>query len=341
MKREYSLAELATILGSPLDGEEQHRVCSIADLEAAGPTDLTFLAKQKYAASLEKTQAGCVLVTSNQVVPPGLNVIRVENPYLAYARLSGLFAPSAPLNAGVHAGAFVDPSAQIADTAVIGPNCVIEANVVIKDSTILRAGVFVGARAKIGIGCEIHPNATIYHDCVLGDRVKIHAATVIGSDGFGFAPSSEGWVKISQVGRVVIGNDVDIGASTSIDRGAIQDTLIGNGVIIDNQVHIAHNVRIGDHTALAGCVGIAGSAVIGKRCTVGGQVAINGHIEITDDVHIHGGSVVTKSLLEPGHYASGTPLQEVKQWRRNAVRVSQLDQWVEKIKKLEQAKDKP
>ena len=335
MKREYSLAELATILGSPLKGDDQHRVSSISDLRSAGSDDLSFLSSPRYADALETTQAGCVLVAPSQSTPSGLNVIKVENPYLAYARLSGLFAATSPLTAGIHAGAVVDPSAQIADTAVIGPNCVIEANVVIKDSTILRAGVFVGARTKIGAACELHPNVTIYHDCVLGDRVRVHSGSVIGSDGFGFAPSSEGWVKISQVGRVIIHHDVDIGASSTIDRGAIDDTVIEKGVIIDNQVHIAHNVRVGEHTAIAGCVGIAGSAKIGKRCMLGGQVGVVGHIEITDDVVVNSCSLVTKSITEPGQYASGLPLQEAKLWRRNAVRLGQLDDWVGRIKALE------
>lgn len=218
----------------------------------------------------------------------------------------------------------------------VAPGCVVEAGAVIGDNTELCAGVVVGPNACVGSDCLLHANVTIAHHCVLGDGVKIHSGTTVGSDGFGYAPNAkEGWVKIHQLGRVVIANNVEIGANCAIDRGAIKDTHIAEGVIIDNLVHIAHNVTIGKRTAIAGCVGIAGSTNIGAGCTMGGFVAINGHLTIGDNVHFNGGTVVTKSISEAGHYASGSPMQDVRSWRRSMVRVTQLDDLASRLKALE------
>lgn len=334
----FTLQALADYLDGRCIGDGSISLCRLAPLEAAGPGDLSFVAKPALAKLLASAGASAYIVgpaLAAQVV----NGIEVAEPYLAYAKVSRLFEACPQIPQGVHPMACVDPSATLADDVAIGPFCVIGPDAHIESGAQLAAGVHIGARSRVGEGSYLFPHVVIYHDVILGKRVRIHANTTIGSDGFGFAPSSNGWQKIHQIGGVVVGDDVEIGANTSIDRGALCPTEIAAGVIIDNQVHIAHNVKIGAHTAIAGCVGIAGSAVIGAHCTMGGFVAISGHVEIADHVHFNGASVVTKSISEPGHYSSGVPLQEVKEWRRNAVRFSQLDSWVERIKALEQPKN--
>lgn len=339
MTNHYSLRELAEQLNADWQGDPAALVSEIADLQFATSSQLSFLSNKQYEPFLKTTQAGIVIVAKGVEVPPKLNIILVDNPYQAYAKLSGLFSARFTVRQGVHPAADVDPTAQIAPTAAIAANCVIGPHAVVGANTEVQAGVSIGACTHIGADCLIYPNVVLYHGVTLADRVTIHSGTVIGSDGFGYAPSADGWIKIHQLGGVRVGNDVEIGACTSIDRGAINDTIIEDGVIIDNQVHIAHNVQIGKRTAIAGCVGIAGSTRIGSGCTLGGLVAVNGHITIVDNVHLNGGTIVTKSILEAGTYSSGTPQQDVKTWRKNAVRYGQLSSWVERIKKLEQAKD--
>lgn len=345
----YSLEQLNKHLSARLDETEillaegglraeDVVVERIADLATADKNCLSFLSKAQYLPFLETTKAGIVIVSLDVEVPSHLSVIRVDNPYLAYAMVSGLFTNLIRGAQGVHPSAVVDPSAQIDSSAIISANCVIGPYVKIGADTELQPGVCVGACTEIGAGCLIYANASIYHGVTIGDRVVIHSCTTIGSDGFGFSPSKNGWVKIHQLGGVRIGHDVEIGSGTSIDRGAIDDTVICDGVIIDNQVHIAHNVHVGERTAIAGCVGIAGSTHIGADCTMGGFVAINGHLEIADNVHFNGGTVVTKSVSEAGVYSSGTIMQDAKSWRKNAIRCSQMDTWVDRIKKLEKAK---
>lgn len=337
LEQSFSLKELAERLESPWQGDPEQCVSAIADLQRATASDLSFVAKPQYQQFLRSSRAGIVVVHKDLAVPDDLNIIRVDNPYLAYALLTKLFDQRPPVPAGIHPSAVVADTAQVAPDAGIGPHCVVSPGAVIGANTQLQAGVFVGEDARIGSDSFIYANVSIYHGVTLGDRVIVHSGAVLGSDGFGFAPSQPGWTKIHQLGSVTVGNDVEIGASTAIDRGALDDTEIADGVIIDNQVHIAHNVKIGAHTAIAGCVGIAGSTTIGARCTMGGFVAINGHITIADDVHLNGGTVVTKSILSAGRYASGTLAQEAQVWRRNAVRLSQLDDWVARIKKLERS----
>lgn len=340
MKNSYTLRELAKKLDASWQGNPDVEVQGIANLAGAGPSDLSFLSKKQYSHFLATTDAGIIIVQTGTVLDRPLNAIFVDEVYASYARLSGLFSARLQGAAGIHPTATVDRSAQVAATASIGPNCVVGPHSVIGDATELLAGVVIGSHSSVGRECLLHPNVIIYHGVTLGDRVTVHSSTVIGSDGFGFAPSAEGWIKIHQLGGVVVGSDVEIGSCTSIDRGAIDDTIIEDGVIIDNQVHIAHNVKIGKGTAIAGCVGIAGSTTIGSRCTFGGFVAISGHLQIADDVHCNGSTVVTKSITEAGHYSSGTTVQDVKTWRRNAVRFGQLDEWVTRIKKLEEADKK-
>lgn len=335
MARSYSLKWLAEHLQCQWRGDSQKSICGIGNLVTATPEQLSFVSKKRFLPYLNDTKAGIVIVKAGENVPEHLNALFVDDPYRAYAQLSVLFERRVKQTEGVHPSAVVHETAKVDPTAAVGPNCVVEAYAEIGAATELLPGVVIGACAKVGEGCLLYANVAIYHGVIVGDRVTIHSNTTIGSDGFGFAPSDEGWRKIHQLGAVVIGNGVEIGACTAIDRGAIDDTVIGAGVIIDNQVHIAHNVRIGERTAIAGCVGIAGSTVIGADCTLGGFVAVNGHLHICDGAHFNGGTVVTKSVTRPGVYSSGTIMQDAKTWRKNAVRLSQLDEWVERVKKLE------
>jgi len=335
MNNSFSLKELAEFLQAEWHGNAQARVDSIARLDRAEPHQLSFLSKKQFISHLDSTNAGIVILKQDQIAPSRLNVLRVADPYLAYAQVSGLFCPRPHPGVGVHPSSQVHPSARVADTAFIGPNCVVAADVIIGDHTEIHAGVSIGAGSCLGASCIIYPNVVIYHGVEIGDGVTIHASSVIGSDGFGFARSAEGWTKIYQLGGVRIGNNVEIGASTTVDRGALDDTIIEDGVIIDNQVHVAHNCSVGKRTAIAGCTGIAGSTTIGADCTLGGMVGIGGHLTIGDNVHFNGSTVVTRSIHEPGLYGSGTVMQEVRTWRKNAVRFGQLEEWVERIKKLE------
>lgn len=337
MNTGFNLKQLAEYLQADWCGDPDVFVSGIANLVRAEPHHLSFLSKKQFAAYLNSTRAGIVIVKEGMETPEGLNVLRVPDPYSAYATVSRLFCQRPPQSQGIHPSAWVDPTAIIAPTASIGPGCSIAENVEIGENTEILSGAVIGAGSRLGANCIIYPNVVIYHGVVLGDRVTIHASTVIGADGFGFARKDAKWIKIYQLGGVRIGNDVEIGASTTIDRGAIDDTLIADGVIIDNQVHVAHNCVIGQGTAIAGCTGIAGSTEIGANCTFGGFAAISGHLKIADNVHFNGSTVVTRSISEPGVYSSGTVVQEVHTWRKNAVRFGQLDQWVERIKKLEKA----
>lgn len=346
MTKSYTVSELAAYLNASVEGDGALVINSIADLKDAEASQISFLSSKQFESYLQSTKAGAVLLkegtttpqleaASERAQPPA--IIRVPDPYLAYAKLTQLFVRREPQASGIHPSAVIAESAVIAASARIGPYCVIEEGATVGPDSELQAHVFVGRDTVIGRGCRLYASVTLYHQVVLGDEVTIHSASVIGADGFGFAPSEQGWVKIHQLGSVVIGNRVEIGASSTIDRGAIKNTIIADGVIIDDQVHIAHNCELGEGTAVAGCSGIAGSTKVGKRCTLGGGVGVAGHIVIGDDVHFNGGSRVTKSVTTPGHYSSGTPIQDVKIWRKNAVRQGQLSEWVERIRKLEQS----
>jgi UDP-3-O-[3-hydroxymyristoyl] glucosamine N-acyltransferase len=296
-------------------------VYKMASLPSAVSGDIGFVAHSRYVAAA-KDSAASVLIVSPSIAETlsgrrGLWV--VDNPYATYAKLSGWFAEQL----GLKKAGFKHPSAVVHETARVAP------------SARLDAGVVVGERAVIGQGAHLYPNVVIYHDCEIGNDVIIHAGTVIGSDGFGFAKEGGEWIKIEQLGRVVIGNKVEIGSNCSLDRGALDDTVIGNGVKIDNLVQIAHNVVVGDGTAIAGCVGIAGSAVIGKNCSLGGSAGILGHLEICDNVIISSMSLVTRSIKTPGFYSGVFPLQENADWERSAASVKQLPSLRQRLRELE------
>lgn len=337
MKTSFRLKQIADHLQASWSGDPDAAVTGIASLARAESHHLTFLSKKQYSSYLADTKAGIVIVHENAEAPDRLNLVRVPDPYVAYAKVTQLFCRRQGQAQGIHPSATVHDSAVVPASASVGPGCSIGENVVLGENTEILSGVVIGNGSHLGADCVIFPNVVIYHDVVLGDRVTVHSNTVIGADGFGFAREKDGWTKIYQLGSVRIGNDVEIGASSTIDRGAIDDTVIGDGVIIDDQVHIAHNCTIGRNTAIAGCVGIAGSTEIGANCTIGGLVGIGGHLKIADNVHFNGSTVVTKSISSAGTYSSGTVVQEVHTWRRNAVRFGQLDEWIERLKALEKA----
>lgn len=331
----FRLGEIAEALGAELRGDPGAEIRGLATLQAAGPDQISFLANPAYARFLESTQAGAVILSPSTADQCPTNVLLLDNPYLGYARLSHWFDPAPVPEPGIHPTAVVDPSARIADTASIGPLSVVEAGVEIGERVVIGAACIIGARAQIGEGSVLKPRVTLAHDVVLGKRCHILSGAVLGSDGFGFAPENGVWNRIAQLGRVVLGDDVEVGANATIDRGALDDTRIGDGVKLDNMVQIAHNVTIGDHSALAAMVGIAGSTRIGRHCVFGGQTGVAGHLEITDGVHFTGMSMVTGSIDEPGVYSSGVGVEKNRQWRKNAARFRQLDALARRLRELE------
>ncbi|MFO7594592.1 MAG: UDP-3-O-(3-hydroxymyristoyl)glucosamine N-acyltransferase [Pseudomonadota bacterium] len=337
----YKLGQLAEKLGVNLDGDTEYKVSRISTLANAGPDSITFMVDSRYRKSLEQSKAGAVILPPSEREFCQSNALISENPYLTYAHLTALFASRSDeedeRQSSIHATACVHQSATLGKGVRLGPHSVIGRDAVLGDGVSIGAGSVIGDKARIGDNSVIHANVTVYHDCIIGRRAVIHSGAVIGSDGFGFANDKGKWVKIHQLGRVITGDDVEIGANTSIDRGAIEDTLIENGVKLDNQIQIAHNVRIGSHTAMAGCVGVAGSADIGEHCAIGGGVGILGHLKITDGVTVTAMSLVPNSIETRGVYSSGTPLEPKSQWQRNYVRFKQLDEMSRRIRKLEKA----
>ncbi|WP_417517415.1 UDP-3-O-(3-hydroxymyristoyl)glucosamine N-acyltransferase [Marinobacter sp.] len=331
----YRLGEIAKALGAELRGDPEIRVSGLATLQAAGPEQISFLANPTYAKHLADTRAAAIIISPAAAGDGQTNVLLLDNPYLGYARLSHWFDPSPVAPPGIHPAAVVDASAQIAASASVGPNAVIEAGVVIDEKVVIGPGSVIGARSRIGSGSIIRSRVTLAHDVVMGQRCHILSGAVIGSDGFGFANEKGQWHRIAQLGRVILGDDVEVGANTTIDRGALDDTVIGNGVKLDNLIQIAHNVRIGDHSAMAAMVGIAGSTKIGSHCVFGGASGVAGHLDIASQVHLTGMTLVTGDIQEPGVYSSGTSADKNRQWRKNAVRFRQLDALARRVKELE------
>lgn len=327
------LAEIVARLGGTLEGDGSVVVSQVGTLVSAGAGQIAFLTNPKYRQQLQSTRAAAVIVPPQFASDTSLPRIVHQNAYAYYARVVALLNPQLSRMTGVHPSAVLNSS--VPPSASIGANVVIGADVVIGENVTVFPGCVIGDCVSIGDGSLLYPNSVIYHHCVIGRRAIIQAGAVIGSDGFGFAKDGECWIKIPQIGRVVIGDDVEVGANTSIDRGALDDTVIGNGVKLDNQIQIAHNVVIGDHCAMAGCVGIAGSTKIGHRCTVGGAGMIIGHLDIADDVHISAGTMVTKSLHKPGQYTSIFPLEAHEDWLHNAAQIKRLAKLAERVSELE------
>ncbi len=315
------LAAIVEALGGELHGDPALSIDGLAPLESAGPGQLGFLSNPRYQSQLAASRAACVVVgpaMRETAVARGACIV-TEDPYLYFARLTQLWKRQAARAAGpaIHPSAVIDPDAVIDPTARIGALCVIERG------------------ARIGAGTLLKPRVTVGEDCVIGERCIVHPGVVIGADGFGFAPNAGAWEKIEQLGAVRIGNDVEIGANTCIDRGALADTVIEDGVKLDNLIQIGHNVHIGRHTAMAGCVGVAGSASIGAHCTIGGAAAVLGHLRIADHVHVSAASVVTRSIARPGTYTGFFPIDDNAAWEKNAATLKQLHSLRERLKALE------
>jgi len=331
----YTLGELAKQLDLVLTGNARTPVSGLASLTEAGPDELSFLSSEVHLPRLSSTRAAAVILHPEHAVDCPVNKLLAEDPYLAFARASRLF-DRAPVGAsGVHPGAWVAADASVHPQAAVGAGAVVEAGAVVAERAVLGAGVYLGHDAHVGADSRLYANAVVYHNVRIGKRCRVHAQAVLGADGFGFARGPGGWEKIHQLGGLRIGDDVEIGAGTTIDRGTLEDTVIEDGVIIDNLVQVAHNCRIGRGTAIAGCSGIAGSSIIGADCTLAGGTGVVGHIEICDNVHITGMTMVTRSITEPGSYSSGTPMTATREWKRSAVRFSQLDEMHRRLVSLE------
>lgn len=333
----YTLSELAEYVGGQLDGDPNRRITGLATLEDAQLEQLSFFANPRYLRQLKASDAGAVLVNASAAAHVKHNALVVDDPYLAYARLSQLFDWREAILPGICSSATVDTTAQIHPSVQIAAQAVVGAEVIIE------AGVYIAPHVVIGRGCQIGQNSRIeagvvlYPDVIIGARVIIHSGSVLGADGFGFARHQQQWVKICQLGGVRIGDDVEIGAGVTIDRGALSPTRIERGVKLDNQIQVAHNVIIGEHSAIAGCTGIAGSTRIGKRCTLAGMVGVTGHLTLADDTHVTAMSLVSKSIQKAGTYSSGTGLEPHQRWKRNVVRFRQLDELAKRVRSLEQA----
>lgn len=334
----YTLHELAQLLGLQHSGAPDLLITGIATLEGAVPGQLSFYHNRLYYAALTGTRASVVILRPEDAAFCPTATLLSPNPYAAYARVSALFAGEGSTQQNSHPSAIVDYSASVAPDAVLGPHVVVGAGTTIEAGVIIGANCVIGGGCRIGEGTRLHANVTLYDDVSVGQRAIIHSGAVLGSDGFGFAPEGERYLKIAQLGGVRIGDDVEIGAATTIDRGALDDTVIEDGVKIDNQVQIAHNVRVGANTILCGCSAIAGSSVVGKNCIIAGAVGIINHVTICDGVTVTAMSLVNQSITEPGVYSSGTGLSDSVSWKKSIVRFRQLDEIWKRLLRLEKNK---
>ena len=333
----FALGELAVRFGCELRGDPNQRVSRVATLSGAGSGDLGFLANPQYRTQLLTTRAAVVVLDAASAVACPTAALVHSNPYATYARIAALLQPEAPVAAAVHATACIDPSAQIAASASIGPQVVIGPRTVVGERTRIGAGCVLGADVQVAADCVLHPRVTLEAGTQLGPRARLQSGVVLGSEGFGFARDGAAWIKVPQLGRVRVGSDVEIGANTTVDRGAIDDTIIADGVKLDNQIQIGHNVRIGEHTVIAACVGISGSTRIGARCMIAGAVGIVGHLDICDDVVVTGLSMVSHSISTPGVYSGGIPATAAALWRRLVGRFKRLDALNERVTRLERS----
>jgi len=331
----YTIAEIAELLNVEFSGDAKLCLKGIATLDSAGADQLSFFHNPKYTADLSRSSAGAVLVKAEYADQVQGIALIVADPYLAYARCTALFSGAVEFERAVHVSASIADTAEINPTAQLGPNVVVGSNTLITKNVVIEANTVIGNDCIVGEGSLISANVTLYSNVKLGLRCRIHSGAVLGADGFGFANERGQWIKIHQLGGVTIGDDVEVGAGTTIDRGALDDTVIGNGVILDNQIQIAHNVVIGENTAIAGCTAVAGSTRIGKNCTIAGACGITGHLNIADGTHVTAMSLVSKSISKAGAYSSGTVAEPHHQWKKNVVRFRQLDDICRRIKKLE------
>lgn len=334
--KNITLAALAAHIGAQFDSANADQIINgIKGLHDADSNHVSFYTNRAYRKALTQTHAAAVILTDRDRRDCPVPTLIMDNPYLGYAKAAELFQKIQSFQPFIHPSAIIDPSAMISPNVRIDAHVVIDENTQLDDFVHISAGCVIGKNVHLGEKTLLYPKVTLYDGVTIGKRVIIHAGAVIGADGFGLAYSPEGWVKIPQLGSVEIGDDVEIGANTTIDRGALGNTVIGKGAKLDNQIQIAHNVHIGEHSALAGCVGIAGSTKIGKRCLIGGGVGISGHLNIADDVHLTGGTKVLQSIDKAGIYSSGTPVQLNHDWHKNFLRFKDLDDMARRLRRLE------
>ncbi|EAR63050.1 UDP-3-O-(3-hydroxymyristoyl)glucosamine N-acyltransferase [Neptuniibacter caesariensis] len=332
----FTLQEISEFLSAELIGNPDCKVESIATLQNASKEQIAFVSNTKYQRYLAESQAAAIIMTRELAEGFVGNVIVMDDPYLGYAKLSRLFERKRESAGSIHVNAVIHPTAKISDGVTLAAGVVIGADTEIMADVIIGENTVVGQGCSVGKGSIIKPNVTLYDDVSIGSDSLIHSGAVLGSDGFGFANDGEKWVKIAQLGGVRIGSNVEIGACTTIDRGALENTVISDGVILDNQIQIAHNVKIGKNTAIAGCTAVAGSTKIGDRCTIAGACGITGHLDIADGTHITAMTLVSKSIDKPGAFSSGTGMMPHKQWKKNVVRFKQLDDIARRLKSIEE-----
>lgn len=335
MTMKISLGKLAQQFDLKLIGDETKEITGISTLASAQPQHLAFLANSKYSSQLKTTKAGVVVMAPEAGIAYDGAQLICDDPYVAFAKIAHLFDLQNNQVSGIHETAIIAESAVIEQDVGIGPYCVVGENTLVKSGTVLETRVSIAHNCVIGTDCVIKPHVVIAHGTQIGNRVMIHPGAVIGADGFGLARDKSGWIKVPQLGAVKIGDDCEIGANTTIDRGTIEDTVLANDVRLDNQIQIAHNTNIGSHTVMAGCSATAGSAKIGKNCLIGGGVGILGHLEVCDNVTLQSMALVTRSIKKAGSYSSVSPLQATAEWRKSAVRIKQLDKIAKKVKTLE------
>lgn len=334
-----AVARIVAELGGECVGDSSARIDHIGAIDRAGSSTITFIAQARYRAQLNACAAACVVVGPALRDEPSPCRARIvtPDPYLYYARLTQWWRRQVtePAAAGIHPSAIVDPTAVVDTTARIGPGAVVGAQAWIGPGVDIGAHAVVGAQARVGAATRLAARVVVGEACTLGERCLVHSGAVIGADGFGFAPNAGAWEKIEQLGTVRIGNDVEIGANTCIDRGALDDTVIEDGVKLDNLIQIAHNVHVGRNTAMAACVGVAGSARIGAGCTVGGGAGILGHLELADGVHVSSFTLISRSIRQPGVYSGVFPFDENARWEKNAATLRQLHALRDRLRALE------
>ena len=335
----YTLGALADLIGATLIGNPNQIVTGLNTLANANPQQITFLDNPKYQAQLPSTQAAAVILAKSSVDACPTNALVVAEPYVAYAKVAQLFWIKPSVYPGIHPTALIDESVSIGQEVSVGPYTVVGRGVTLHDHCIIGAHCVIGDGCQIGAYSELAARVTLYHQVIVGAECMLHSGVIIGSDGFGFAPHQGGYEKIPQLGGVVIGDQVEIGANTTIDRGALSDTIIESGVKLDNQIQIGHNVKIGAHTVIAGCTGIAGSSEIGKHCMIGGGAGVAGHLKIADYVMLTGMAMATHSISQPGVYASGTGLLPRADWQKSVVRFRQLNELSKTVQALKKSLD--
>lgn len=335
MRQSLTLGDIAEHIDAKLIGNAELLIQDVATLGQALPGTLSFLSHKKYQCYLATTKATAVILSEADAAACPTAALIHSKPYLAYAKAVKLLHPLDPITAGIHPTAVVDATAQVHESAHIGPLAVIGANVKIGARVLIGPACIIGPDCQIGLESRLLARVTLCHGTLIGCRVIIQPGAVLGSDGFGFARENNKWLRIPQIGRVIVGNDVEIGANTTIDRGSLEETIIADGAILDNLIQIGHNVHIGQHTAVVACTGISGSTKIGQNCLVGGDVGIAGHLKIGDGVHLAAGSKVTRDLPNPGNYGGVLPVDVDPLWRRNIARLRHLDELVRRVKKME------